>query len=469
MSDTLLVAVEKCPLCESTRRKLTCSECVQKGSFSHSSTSDGEIYFIKSNRISQLLQQRKAPAQRIADLNERNSIYEAKRIELFSLNLKINSLRTVVKTLKRETDFRHHKLSKRKETHEKLLDKFENVKKNSRHWENELVALSTKVSDGKRRLTELNIKVVELRKMSIMNLKQNIFPITSRPVYKEFGTPPGLTVATRGLSSDLILETSVSAETDLEDATKCTYQEGRWVKTNLSEMEYCILGSGLPASGDYFKYFEWLKSYRKEPRGPDDQENIHIIPVLEIPAALAFSCQVLKVSAKILGVNLPHKINFGDLSNPYIHPRKFCEAVAKLNKNIVHMCFSQLLPPNQLSPVQTLKNLDLCLSQQNENLGYMGNYETFLYEMPELFIDQEGGFGEIDYDSESSDSDDNDDGDFAVKDDWDSLQDLLEVQRDIDLSETQSGQSDQSLSSSATGLVTSAAASVASLWRWKKN
>ena len=464
MSDLFLVAVEKCPLCESSRRKLTCCDCVREGSFSYCNEQDGETYSVKREKILAAVEKIKEPASRIQYLHERNANYEKKRLELLSLKFRLASLTEVVQNLDKQNKSEKVQLKERQKQYCVRSEAVEKVKRDATATANHLENALKVLSNHEDKLKKFESQVISSRKKAVKNLKHDIFPITIRPVYKEFGTPPRLTIATRGMSNDLVLEASKSAQTDLEEATKFTYEEGQWIQKNLSEMEYCISGPGLPASGDYFKYYEWLKSYRKEARGPDAESNIHANPALEIPAALTYTCQALKVASKILDVNLPHRMNSGDFANPYINQKKLFDSISKLNMNIIYLCFSQLVCLSKISPMQTLQNLDVCLSAENPNLGHFGDFETYDYDLPEMFTELDSDILEDLYFDSDDDEDDN------TKEDWDSLTDLPEMPKDFSFAESGTSTStEQSLSSSATGLVTSAAASISSLWPWKKN
>lgn len=461
MSDTFLIAVEQCPLCESTRKNLFCAGCVWKGNFTHSSDNGGgETYSEKGKRIVDLSDVIKPYFANVKSVEKKVETLSRKQVEVAESIFRIQTLKEVIHTLEKEALLRQADLSRRKEDYERRKDDLEAYRvkvdeslREMQSYKHETQALKDRYKDAKSEL-------VRRRQKSIRCLKDEVFPITTRPVYKEFGTPPGETIATRGLSTDLVVETSCSPEMDLEEATTCTYTEGRWVQTSLSENEYCIIGCGLPASSDYYKYFEWLKSHRKETRGPESESNVHSHPALEIPAALMYACQALKISSKILGVNLPYNISYGDFANPYIQQRKLLEAILKLNKNTMYLSFSQLIDTSFLSPLQTLQNLDICLSEKNQLLGHIGNFHTQEYRVPNV----------LDLDApDDGDYDCDDEDDPSAKEDWDSLKDLQDLARDMSFSEGESVSTEQLNSSSATGLVTSAAASMISFWPWKKS
>ena len=460
MSDTFLVAVEKCPLCESTRKKFTCNVCIRNGNFSHSLNSNSSTYADKSKSVSGLIERKSSLLYDVVNFAQCNEQSEKKKTELVRLSQRVQTLKEVVCSLEGEITIGNSKLCERREQFKRRLKEIGSLD-NSEN-DGEVARCETKFTELKEILKGVQLELVRARKQSIQRLKEDIFPITIRPVYKDFGTPPGETLATRGLLNDLVVETSNSPESDLEEATKCQYKEGEWVQTSLSENEYCIAGCALPASSEYVKYFEWLKSYRKDARGSDTDVNVHAHPALTIPAALTYTCQLLLVSSKILGVNLPFKVKYRELSNPHIDLMRLCDYIWKLNRNVCFICFSQLMRPCQLFSMQALQNLDTCLSDNNPFLGHTEYFETYPVEIESLLPDIEQHIIE-DCDFAS------DEDEFSIKEEWDSLKDLQELPKDISYSEGRSSSSEQYLSSSATGLVTSAAASVVSLWPWKKN
>ena len=461
MPDTFLVAIERCPLCESTRKKFTCSICIKGGTFLHTLYPDSGTYAEKSQRIIDLLETRNLLKETIRKFAGNITGLEQKKAEKLRLGQKVRTLQTVVKSLNRDILTEQNDLHQRKEQYEARLKELENFKSSEGEYVCEISRCKKKSSELKGILNDTQLKLIKVRAISVQRLKEDIFPITVRPTYKDFGTPPGETLATRGLFNDLVVETSSSPEVDLEEATTCQYKEGEWVQTSLAENSYCIAGCGMPPFGDYFKYFEWMKSYRKDARGSEEDGNMHNRPGLEIPAALIYMCQILTVSSKILGINLPYKVSYKDLGSPHIHQQRFSDCILKLNKNVIHICFSQLINPRILKPMQTLQNLDMCLSDSNPFLGHIGSFETYQ-------IDMESFFPGMDHDLLEDCGFSSDDDEEYAKEEWDSLKDIEELPRDISLSEGRSSSSEKFISSSATELVTSAAASVASFWPWKK-
>eukprot|EP00794_Sanderia_malayensis_P004665 gene4665-5274_t len=465
MSEPFLVAIEVCPLCSSTRRKFSCTNCVQKGNFIYSNNQEDKELFIDKKSRQLLLEQGKKPlSTRIEKYHALEINKDKKRRDIFVLKQKLEFLRENIASEQHRKEFEIQELKTRRNSFKINWKKLEERKANRSTFEETIQVNIEILSRQKSQLEDVKLGIIAKRKRRIGSLLTNIFPIFSRTIYSEFGTPPRTTISTRGLSSDLILEASLTAETDLEEATKYTYEGGQWIQANLSLTEYCIVEPGLPSSGDYVKYYDWLKSHRKEVRDPDSDTDIHSHPSLGIPAALMYTAQAVHVSSLILDVNLPARMNFKDFGDPYICNKRLMDSVSKLNKNIMYLCSSQLVPQQSISPMQTIKNLEICLSKENLNLGHAEAFDVYDYSLPDIFSDSDSSIDDL---RMSSDDEDNDD-DVMSAEDWDSLTDLRDLPRDVSFVESQSTEEQSSLSASATGLVTSAAASVASLWPWKK-
>ncbi len=463
MSESFLVAIEICPLCSSTRRKFTCSDCVQKGNFIYSNKHDNDSFIEKKNRKSLLVQEKEPFATRIEKYHTLVSNKDRKRSEIFALKLKLNVLKEAAIDEENAKNHESQKLRKRKNNFKTNWKRLEELKSSNFSFEEKIKLEIQFLREHKFKLDGIKTEIIAFRKRRIRSLLSDIFPIFSKTVYSEFGTPPRATISTRDLSNDLVLEASLNAETDLEDATKYTYEGGQWIETCLSETEYCIVEPGAPLSGDYVKYYDWLRSHRKEVRDPESDSDIHTHPALGIPAALMYTAQAVQITSCILDVNLPAKImSFGDFGDPYICHKKLMSDVSKLNTNIMYLCFSQLINKETLQPMQTIRNLDICLSKENTSLGHIGSFEINDFYIPEIFNDSDSSLGDLQIDSDS-------DNEYISNEDWDSLKDLPDLPKDFMFQESQVNSTEQSLSASATGLVTSAAASVASLWPWKKS
>ncbi|XP_057315002.1 beclin 1-associated autophagy-related key regulator-like [Hydractinia symbiolongicarpus] len=478
MSRPLSVAVESCPLCGRTRKQFTCKSCVNSGNFVTSngcnkknSSRRGEeertkcSYAEKLKRLKVVVAVRDDYHERIVTLlggkGTENQFEEKvllqERVKILHIILKEAKSRN--EHAKKSTDDLSLKISERKELISRMMTKTERLKSGSRLQEKKEKFLQNK--------EELHVKNEELKRVRISHVQAlitDIFPLSKRDVYPAFGTPPRTTVTVEEFMGDVISESLSTTEKELEEATRTVHVGGRWISQNSVETEHTIIDVGMPSTADFIMYFEWLKSYRNEPRNPESQSGLHVYSVLNIPASLLYTSQLTDGLAFFLDVNLPHKIDYPNFGLLAVSRQRLFQTINKLTHNIMHLCFSQLVSPSELDSNDLLKNIQLCASTENSYLGWRGPFETFEYELTDCPFDSDSSAEEVNYDSDNESVSENDD--------WDQLIDLPPDHRDVQ-SETPppsfEQSRDRSLSSSASGLMTSAAASVASaLWSWKR-
>lgn len=157
-----------------------------------------------------------------------------------------------------------------------------------------------------------------------------------------------------------------------------------------------IVTASLPSDGDYTAYIIAAKQYRHRRLKQDDKDDSHrsrevIDPrtVLEfsVPAALSFIAHFTSIIGSILHLPLPYPMaptalhSSSNLVSSFIYgnpDRKTAEfkiTLAKLDDNIMYLCFSQCVPLSALTPGHTLENL-LALVTHNE-LGRSGPFECY--------------------------------------------------------------------------------------------
>ncbi|PFX30692.1 Beclin 1-associated autophagy-related key regulator [Stylophora pistillata] len=101
-------------------------------------------------------------------------------------------------------------------------------------------------------------------------------------------------------------------ESELAEATRTSYIEGRWVSEEEDvRVVYSINGACLPGNGDYSSYYEWVKARRNGSRELASDEEISLkTPAFRMTAALTHACQMLKLMAFYLDVILPKRISY---------------------------------------------------------------------------------------------------------------------------------------------------------------
>ncbi|XP_034722240.1 beclin 1-associated autophagy-related key regulator [Etheostoma cragini] len=70
-AEGLYVAVERCPLCSTSRRRLTCARCVQAGDFVYFDGRNTERYIEKLERLKQLKEEKEELQQKVIQNMER--------------------------------------------------------------------------------------------------------------------------------------------------------------------------------------------------------------------------------------------------------------------------------------------------------------------------------------------------------------------------------------------------------------
>ncbi|ELT88688.1 hypothetical protein CAPTEDRAFT_175681 [Capitella teleta] len=442
------VAIERCALCGSSKRAFFCKNCVNQGSFAHSRTQSKERCCDKLQRWLLLKRERSRYFDRFhKDSQKRISLLE-KRAKLADAKDRLTVLQAAI--LDGETDIEKSKtlLAKLKESNHLLSVKAgkHNEKKNHiRRY----IDKSTKYTTTKwLEVSNIEEDIIVKKKEHLRHLQEFIFPILEMQPRSE---------------EDVMAQSMVSA---LAEARHTAYVRGRWIYTdNSGELHYRIIEPSLPGNGDYSSsaYNVWLQeAHTDEPDFEPSQRN----PLFNVCAALAYTTQMLNLLVHFLDINLPHKlcysVFFQDLS-----VSQFRRAVYKLNHNVLHACFTQDVPQDHLHPRHTIRNLLLLLN--SPNLGRTGSFTS----NPDLIRSIE----EVRHDrEESSSSSENDDdvdaGQEVMTSEWEHVPVTLpEPTSDASYfvsTQIQSRFDNQANTTStiAGGLMNSAAASMASFWRY---
>ncbi|MEE6494170.1 hypothetical protein FKM82_017037 [Ascaphus truei] len=433
-AEGLYVAVERCPLCNTTRRMLTCAKCVRSGDFVFVDGRDTE---------------------RVAKAIEGRLAADKLKWKIMSCQMRIEQLKQSICNGNEEITKNSELLLKFKEDNQKLYrraqwhqEKKEKIQRRNRK-------LSDVVERRSHDLKCQHAQLASLRRSHILELTSVIFPIedvrsfTRDPVDVSFENDNAMTSST---------------VSKLAEARRTTYLSGRWVcDDHNGDTSISIAGPWitLPNNGDYSAYYNWVEE-KKTTEGPDME---HSNPAYTISAALCYATQLVNTLSHILNVNLPRKLYNSEFCGENLNRRKFTRAVNKLNSNILYLCFSQHVDLDLLHPLHTLRNLMYLVNPDSENLGRSGPFEisTDLEDSME-FVDPSG----------ASDTDES--GDEHISDDetslgkeWENLPSpkFYDIpSQPLELMESQSSMLSQPIAnSSAGGMISSAVASVTSLFK----
>lgn len=447
-AEGLCVAVERCPLCGTSRRRLTCARCVRTGDFVHLNSRGTERYSEKMERLKKLREEKEQLQQ---------SVIEAmgKKIHADEMKWKVMSSRGKVQQLKEAVALSNDQL---KNDGDLLLHSQEEVQRLQRravrHQEKR-----DKIERHNKRLSELREKRNKDLNIRLQNLgdvrKEHIKELTTHIFSLQEDKPNNREEELGG----------VSTVSELAEARRTTYLSGRWIwedPNGDSSISITCPSVHLPSNGDCSAYYSPSSAPQAAGPAPNAPE-----PELEplnaahtISAALCYTTQLCTILSHILDINLPKKLCHSEFCGENLSRYRFSRALTKLNTNVLHLCFSQLVDSEKVHPHHTLRNLMFLVSPANQHLGRTGPFEVFggLEESME-FLEPEGGLEES--------------GDETVTDeetdlgtDWETVPsprfcDIPSQSMDLSQSALQVSQP----SANTGGMISSAAASVTSWFR----
>lgn len=230
-------------------------------------------------------------------------------------------------------------------------------------------------------------------KLRIQQLVEYIFPIERiqpRPVNTSLDSDWG---------SDILLQIAEAAQT--------TYISDQWVYATdaSSELQYSIVAPTLPGSGDYSSYNLWAAQNRDNvPASGTSSLAVEQNPAYSISAALTYTAQLVNVIAFYLDIRLPYKMVYKDFCTDDMTKQQLARRVARLNANVLHLCFSQNVDLNVLQPTQTLFNIMKMVEAETGDLGRNGPMEVDA----QLASDLENQLGQDLQTGKDSDSEDGD-------------------------------------------------------------
>ncbi|MCJ8736810.1 hypothetical protein PDJAM_G00016670 [Pangasius djambal] len=453
-AEGLYVAVERCPLCNTARRRLTCARCIRAGDFVYFDGKNPERYTEKLERLQKMKKEKEILQQRVIKSMDKKVQADQLKWKIMSCKMKIEQLKEAICSGNEEVKSGKDLLLRSQEEGQRLQ------RRASRHQEKR-----DKIERHNRRLSELLEKrnkelqsrleaLAEVRRDHILELTTYIFPTQEE---KQGSRDPAETAVAE---YDFALTSSTVSE--LAEARRTTYMSGRWIWDDQNgETSISITGPHvtLPSNGDCSAYYNWVEEKSTNP-GP---ELDHITPAHTISAALCYATQLVNILSHILDVNLPKKLCNSEFCGDNLSRYRFTRAVNKLNTNILHLCFSQHVDSELLHPHHTLRNIMFLVSPENKNLGRTGPFEVSadLEDSMEFLEPEASGAAE-------------ESGDEAVTDeetdlgtDWETVPSprFCDIpSQPMDLSQSTAMQVSQP-AGNAGGMISSAAASVTSWFR----
>lgn len=454
-AEGLYVAVERCPLCNTARRRLTCARCFQAGDFVYFDGKDPERYVDKTERLKLLKSEKEDLQQRVIKAMDGKFKVDQLKWKIMSCRMRSEQLREAICCGNEEVKGNRELLARSQDDAQRL------ARRAQRHQEKK-----EKIERHNRRLGELVEKrgrEVQARLEELATVRcEHTLELTAHIFNTQEDKQGTRDPADLAAESDLALTSSTVSE--LAEARRTTYLSGRWIWDDQNgETSISITGpeTSLPSNGDYSAYYTWVEEKRSS-QGP---EMDFINPAHTISAALCYATQLVNILSHILDVNLPKKLCNSEFCGENLSRYRFTRAVNKLNTNILHLCFSQHVDPELLHPLHTLRNIMFLVSPDNKNLGRTGPFDISADLEDSMELVEPEAAGPAEESGEEMVTDEETD----LGTDWETVPSprFCDIpSQPMELSQSMAMQASQPIgSSSAGGMISSAAASVTSWFK----
>ncbi|XP_063957776.1 beclin 1-associated autophagy-related key regulator-like [Lytechinus pictus] len=383
----MCIAFEKCPLCFTARRPFTCERCLENGDFSHSSSKSStesetdphpeERYCEKLDRLLRLRSERDRLLSKLANrLKERNSVAD-KQWEVSLMKGRLEWTRMAIQDERIMMEKDKQSLIKHLDELRAVKAKREEHNKKVLKIQKYLEHIRTNIDSRKESLEEKNEQLRTKRQAKVEQLLHYVFPITE--IQHTSPREESWQEEVRQMSESEADEKSSEDElvAALAEARRTSYVRGRWVETiNNGEAHYSIVHPyvRVPANGDYSAYIACTLTGETDVPDPDAELDLQN-PGHQVSAALCYTAQLIAHLANTLDVPLVRKVHFSRFCKSELSLREFSSAVEKLNSSVLFLCFSQAIPPDKLHPHYTLRNLITMVDSKHQHYGRTGDFE----------------------------------------------------------------------------------------------
>ncbi|XP_060040662.1 beclin 1-associated autophagy-related key regulator [Erinaceus europaeus] len=265
-AEGLYVAVERCPLCNTTRRRLTCAKCVQSGDFVYFDGRDRERFVDKKERLNQLKSKQEEFQKEVLRAMEGKWITDQLRWKIMSCKMRIEQLKQTICKGNEEMKKNSEGLLKTKEKNQKLYTRAQRHQEKKEKIQRHNRKLGDLVEKKTIDLKSHYERLASLRRSHILELTSVIFPIEE--VKSSVRDPADVSC-----ESDSAMTSSTVSK--LAEARRTTYHSGRWVcDDHNGDTSISITGPwiSLPNNGDYSAYYNWVEE-KKTTQGPGEKQN----------------------------------------------------------------------------------------------------------------------------------------------------------------------------------------------------
>ncbi|EFN82376.1 beclin 1-associated autophagy-related key regulator [Harpegnathos saltator] len=449
-SNRLSANLLKCPLCHSSRRIFHCRQCIQNGDFTHSNAVYSERFADKQMRLLRLKAARAQLEEKCVKALERRKQKDKLICDINICKERVRLLQTLVHETKQSIFKGDQCLNILKDNNSQLIQRLPRHEERVEKLHYIVSGLKVKREKQQEAVDRKREQLKNVIRTAVSQLIQYIFPLSR--------VQPNRSLCSSEESDSTTSDIVTSA---LAEASGTSYVRGRWIsdKENSSEIRHCIVEPTLPGTGDYSAYSHWVAANKDGVPGANKENAMHN-PAYNISAGLSFTTQLVNVIASFVNVRLPYKLTCGEFGHE-MSDQKFARKVARLNSNVLHLCFTQNTDTRVLHPMHTLQNLMHLLNTEISDLGRIGPMEADPAIIAQLH-------NQLIPDLENSDDSGSDEEEDACAG-WEAVPNIacpeMTVPIPSAMATQQSSAMQQVHQSVAGGLVTSAAASIASIWR----
>ncbi|XP_076288970.1 autophagy related protein 14 isoform X1 [Lasioglossum baleicum] len=456
VSSRLSVNLLKCPLCHNSRRIFYCRQCIQNGDFIHSTSVYSERFADKQLRLLRLKAARAQLEEKCKNALEKHKQQDKLICDINTCKERVRLLQSLVNETKQSINRGNQRLNVLKDVNSQVALRLPKHEERVERLHRHVTGLRAKQEKQKEAVDRKRQQLKKVIRTATKQLIQYIFPLST--------VQPN-----RSLSSSEE-DTSVDVVTcALADASGTSYVRGRWINDtdNSSEVQHCIVAPTLPGSGNYSAYSLWVAANKDGVPGANKETAMHN-PAYNISAALTYATQLVNIIAYYVNIRLPYKLAYGEFCENEMSNQKFARKVARLNSNVLHLCFTQNTNTTVLHPMHTLQNLMHLLNTEISDLGRIGPMEVDSNIVAQLH-------SQLVPDLENNDDSASDEEEDSINWEWEAVPNVSCPEMTVPFPGAMINNSQQSSTmqvnqSVAGGLVTSAAASIASFWRgWTTN
>lgn len=324
--------------------------------------------------------------QKLKNLRNAQKQLEERFNARFESFLRFENLRTSILRCKRKNRTLNALIKEKQENILKLRDiKSENHDKNRSQriilpkYEYKVNKLGDYVFEAMEKNDNTRLKSQEqmeqlknARRSHIDNLIKFIFPISQQTLR--------IGLQSRKASNESLQPETINEIAEAMLASTCA--KSGWKQESLSDLlnkEFIIVAPSLPSNGNYQEYCDWIHSNKEgsmnsgmTTAGASDPVHVANNHAYRIAAALTYITQLIQCLSFYLDVRLPHRVVYSDFCTMGLNEQQFRKKVARLNLNIVYLCYSQNLSMKSVQPARTMENIFQLLDIRNVDLGRTG-------------------------------------------------------------------------------------------------